>query len=83
MNKLAGLVPMNNRVLVQRAISATTSSKGIIVSTGDKKQRTFVAKVIAVGAQAFKETRDGKTLIWHEVPVGTEVLLSEYSGTRI
>jgi co-chaperonin GroES (HSP10) len=83
MSKLAGLVPMYNRLLVRRAINPGTTPKGIIVNTSDKKQGTYVAKVLAIGSQAFKEVKDGKTETWFDMKVDNEVLLSEYAGTRV
>ena len=55
MNKLAGgIIPMYNRLLVKRVIKPKTSDKGIIMSTTDKKQGTYVATVMEIGSHAFK-----------------------------
>ena len=79
MAALRKLVPLFDRVLVQRFVPETTSKGGILLpekSVGKINEGT----VIAVGAGA----RDSSgNLIPPTVGVGDSVLLPEYGGTKL
>lgn len=83
----AGVVPLGARVLVQlRRISQTTKSGIVLVEeTKDTaKWNNQVAKVVAVGAVAFRNRENGET--WPEgawVQVGDYVRVPRWNGDRI
>merc|ERR1711872_119627 len=79
MATLARFVPLFDRVLVQRAVTATMSKGGIMIPENLQKKES-TAKVVAVGNGRLTETGG---VIPVSVKVGDEVYLPEYGGTKI
>merc|ERR1712002_554447 len=76
---LRKLVPMFDRVLVQRLVAETTTKGGILLpekSVGKMQE----GKVIAVGEGSKDENGNTVPL---SVAIGDDVLLPEYGGTKI
>ena len=73
------LIPLLDRVLVQRA-EAVTKTKGGIVIPEKAQQKVQTATVVAVGPGA--RNKDGG-VIPMSVAVGDKVLLPEYGGTKV
>jgi len=79
MATLARFIPLFDRVLVQRAATATMSKGGIMIPENiQKKENT--AKVVAVGPGKFTESG---SVIPTSVKIGDEVYLPEFGGTKI
>lgn len=73
------LIPMLDRILVQRA-EAVTKTKGGIVIPEKAQQKVQSATVVAVGPGA--RNKDG-AIIPMTIAVGDKVLLPEYGGTKV
>jgi len=73
------LIPLFDRVLVQRAVAETKSKGGILIPEA-AQNKTLEATVMAVGPGARSES--GATLPM-AVAVGDKVLLPEYGGNKI
>ena len=73
------LVPLFDRVLVQRA-EAITKTKGGIVIPEKAQGKVLTGTVVAVGPGS--RNNDGK-LVPVSVQVGDQVLLPEYGGTKV
>lgn len=73
------LIPMLDRILVQRA-DAVTKTKGGIVIPEKAQQKVQQATVIAVGPGARNKNGD---VIPMSIAVGDKVLLPEYGGTKV
>jgi co-chaperonin GroES (HSP10) len=82
----AGIEPFGSRVLVQIRTPKQKTASGIIIDSGSKdteKWNTQVAKVISVGALAFKNRDTMKD--WPEgswCGVGDYVRVAKYGGDR-
>ncbi|KAK7336438.1 hypothetical protein VNO77_16979 [Canavalia gladiata] len=72
------LVPLFNRVLVEKIVPASKTNAGILLP--EKSTKLNSGKVIAVGAGIHG--KDGK-LIPVAVKEGDTVLLPEYGGTEV
>jgi len=79
MSALKKLIPLADRVLVQK-FAAETKTKGGILLPDSSKTKILNAKVIAVGPGL--RTQSG-TLVPCSVSPGDEVLLPEYGGTKV
>ena len=77
--KKVNLVPVGNRVVLQRQEKEETSAGGIILPESAKK-KPETATVIAVGAG--KVNQDGTTQAM-SVKTGDVVLLDKYSGQEV
>lgn len=73
------LIPLLDRILVQRA-EAATKTKGGIVIPEKAQQKVQQATVVAVGPGA--RNKDGD-VIPMSIAVGDKVLLPEYGGTKV
>ncbi|KAK0166983.1 hypothetical protein PV327_004438 [Microctonus hyperodae] len=73
------VIPLLDRVLVQRA-EAITKTKGGIVIPEKVQQKVLQASVVAVGPGARNEAGKHVPL---SVKVGDIVLLPEYGGTKV
>ncbi|XP_059611979.1 10 kDa heat shock protein, mitochondrial [Phlebotomus argentipes] len=73
------LLPLLDRVLVQRA-EAITKTKGGIVIPEKAQVKVLQATVVAVGPGARNKNGDHIPLA---VKVGDNVLLPEYGGTKV
>lgn len=73
------LIPMLDRILVQRA-DAVTKTKGGIVIPEKAQQKVQTATVVAIGPGA--RNKDG-AIIPMSIAVGDKVLLPEYGGTKV
>lgn len=73
------LIPLLDRVLVQRA-EAITKTKGGIVIPEKAQGKVLQATVVAVGPGARNQNGEHVPL---QVKVGDQVLLPEYGGTKV
>ncbi len=71
--------PLNDRILVKRIESETTTSGGIIIPDS-AKEKPAEGKIIAVGAGKLNDKGERVAL---EVKVGDAVLFSKYGGTDV
>jgi chaperonin GroES len=71
--------PLQDRVVVKRLESQTTTKGGIIIPD-TAKEKPIEGRVVAVGNG--KATKDGKVRPL-EVKVGDTVLFGKYSGTEV
>jgi len=71
------LQPIDNRVVVERLESETTTASGIVLA--GKPEESSIAKVLAVGPGKLLENGLRGTMT---VQVGNKVLLGKYSGTQ-
>ncbi|MDA3971702.1 MAG: co-chaperone GroES [Desulfobulbaceae bacterium] len=71
--------PLNDRILVKRIESETTTSGGIIIPDS-AKEKPAEGKIIAVGAGRLNDKGERVAL---EVKVGDAVLFSKYGGTDV
>ena len=76
---MAGIRPLQDRVIVKR-VKEEEKTKGGIIIPDSAKEKPIQAKVIAVGAG--KLDKNGK-LIPLDVKAGDKVLFSKYSGSEI
>jgi chaperonin GroES len=74
------VVPLQDRVLIERIEPAEEKSPGGIIIPDTAKEKPMEGKVIAVGKGRVKE--DG-TVIPLDVKVGDRVIFSKYAGTEI
>eukprot|EP01100_Stratorugosa_tubuloviscum_P014455 TRINITY_DN773_c2_g4_i1.p1 TRINITY_DN773_c2_g4~~TRINITY_DN773_c2_g4_i1.p1 ORF type:complete len:104 (-),score=60.73 TRINITY_DN773_c2_g4_i1:132-443(-) len=74
------LIPLADRVLVQRVRAEAKSASGIFLPESAQKLRLPHGRVIAIGPGS--RTREG-TLIPTTLKVGNIVALSEYGGTAV
>ncbi|KAJ8768836.1 hypothetical protein K2173_023740 [Erythroxylum novogranatense] len=72
------LVPLLNRILVEKIVPPSKTSSGILLP--EKSSKLNSGKVVAVGAGA--RDRDGK-LIPVTIKEGDIVLLPDYGGTEV
>ncbi|KAG5676887.1 hypothetical protein PVAND_006691 [Polypedilum vanderplanki] len=78
-NAIKKLIPLLDRVLVQRAEAVTKTAGGIVIP--EKAQsKVLKATVIAVGPGARNQA--GQTIPMG-VKVGDQVLLPEFGGTKV
>jgi len=77
--KATSLVPLADRVLVER-LEAEERTAGGIVLPDSAKEKPIQGKVIAVGEG--RRTEKG-TLLPLEVKVGDRILFGKYSGTEV
>ncbi|XP_076030273.1 10 kDa heat shock protein, mitochondrial-like [Oratosquilla oratoria] len=76
---LRRLIPLFDRVVIQKAEAITKTTGGILIP--EKSQaKVLTGQVVAVGPGARNEDGD---VIPPSVEVGDEVLLPEYGGTKI
>lgn len=73
------LIPLGDRVLVER-LEAETRTAGGIVLPDSAKEKPIQGKVLAVGEG--KRSDSGK-LVAPEVSVGDRVLFGKYAGTEV
>lgn len=73
------VVPLRDKIIVERVEAAEVSKGGIIIPD-DAKEKLPEGNVVAVGSGRI--TEDGN-IIELEVYVGDRVLFSKYSGTEI
>lgn len=71
--------PLNDRILVKRIESETTTSGGIIIPDS-AKEKPAEGKIVAVGAGKLNDKGERVAL---EVKVGDAVLFSKYGGTDV
>ena len=71
--------PLNDRILVKRLESETTTSGGIIIPDS-AKEKPAEGKIVAVGAGKLNDKGERIAL---EVKVGDSVLFSKYGGTDV
>ncbi|XP_044742261.1 10 kDa heat shock protein, mitochondrial isoform X2 [Chrysoperla carnea] len=76
---ISRLIPLGDRVLVQRAEAITKTKSGIIIPE-KAVAKTLRATVIAVGPGS-RNTQGNHVPI--QVKPGDEVLLPEYGGTKV
>eukprot|EP00249_Psilotum_nudum_P001545 c14064_g1_i1 orf=259-561(+) len=74
------LIPLLNRVLVQKIIPPTQSSGGVLLPESATVSKLNAGKVIAVGTGG--RSRSGST-IPVSVKEGDTVLLPDYGGTEV
>ncbi|RLA86235.1 MAG: co-chaperone GroES [Deltaproteobacteria bacterium] len=74
------VVPLQDRVLIERIEQPEEKSPGGIIIPDTAKEKPMEGKVIAVGKGRIKE--DG-TVIPLDVKVGDRVIFSKYAGTEI
>ena len=79
MSALRQLLPLGNRILVQRIVAETVTASGIFLPEAAQK-RPNEGTVISVGPG--RQDEDGK-FIPMGVAAGDTVLLPEYGGTEI
>ncbi|XP_048324911.1 10 kDa chaperonin, mitochondrial isoform X2 [Ziziphus jujuba] len=72
------LIPLFNRILVEKIVPPSKTNSGIILP--EKTTKLNSGKVVAVGLGA--RDRDGKLIPLH-VKEGDTVLLPEYGGTEV
>jgi len=73
------LIPLFDRVLVQRALAETKTKGGVLIP--EKAQgKVLEATVVAVGPGS---RTDSGSLVPVSVGVGDKVLLPEYGGTKL
>ena len=77
--KGTALIPLGDRVLVER-LEAETMTAGGIVLPDSAKEKPIQGKVIAVGEG--KRTDSGKQVA-PDVAVGDRVLFGKYAGTEV
>lgn len=75
---MAGLKPLNDRVLVERLTEEKT--KGGIIIPDSAKEKPQEGKVIAVGDGKLMESGSRQTMC---VKTGDKVLFGKYSGTEV
>jgi len=75
---LKRLVPLADRVLVQRVVAETKTKGGILLPETTKKMNN--ATVVAVGPGAISETGD---VVPCGIKPGDQVLLPEFGGTKV
>ena len=73
------LIPLQDRILVQRVEEETTTKGGIIIPD-TAKEKPAEGKVVAVGNGKVGE--DGKRIAL-EVKKGDRILFGKYSGTEV
>ncbi|KAL1116674.1 hypothetical protein AAG570_005146 [Ranatra chinensis] len=79
MSALKRLVPMFDRVLVQRAEAVTKTAGGIVIP--EKSQgKVLHGTVVAVGPGSRNQSGE---IIPPQVSVGDNVLLPEFGGTKV
>ena len=76
--KFKNLIPLLNRVLIQKSEAVKKSKSGIILSTKDATGH--VGKVVAVGP-GFINDKGVHTPV--NVKVGSTVLLPDFSGVKV
>lgn len=75
---MAKIIPLGNRVLVERTAAQTT--KGGILLPDNAQEKPKEGTVIAVGPGSLND--EGKIIPMH-VKVGDRVLFSKYTGTDV
>ena len=73
------LIPMLDRILVQRAEAVTTTKSGLVIPE-KAQQKVQQATVVAIGPGA--RNKNGDTIPM-TIAVGDKVLLPEYGGTKV
>ncbi len=71
--------PLNDRILVKRLESETTTSGGIIIPDS-AKEKPAEGEIVAVGVGKLNDKGERVVL---EVKVGDSVLFSKYGGTDV
>ncbi len=71
--------PLNDRILVKRLESETTTAGGIIIPDS-AKEKPAEGEIVAVGVGKLNEKGERVAL---EVKVGDAVLFSKYGGTDV
>ena len=71
--------PLNDRILVKRLESETTTSGGIIIPDS-AKEKPAEGEIVAVGLGKLNDKGERVAL---EVKVGDSVLFSKYGGTDV
>lgn len=73
--------PLGNRVLIKMKEGEEKTKSGIILS-GSAQEKPQIAEVIEVGPGEIPENRnDGRRPM--EVKKGDNIIISEYSGTKV
>ena len=72
------LVPLGDRVVLEKIIAEETTKSGIVLP-GSEKEKPQMAEVVAVGPGGVV---DGKTVTM-EVQPGDQVVYAKYAGTEI
>ena len=73
------LVPLFDRVVLEKEKMEETTASGIVLPGQNDKEKPGQAVVVAVGPGGVV---DGKEIVM-EVKVGDKVLLSKYAGTEV
>ena len=75
---MAGLKPLNDRILVERITEEKT--KGGIIIPDSAKEKPQEGKVVAVGDGKFLDNGTKQTMT---VKAGDKILFSKYSGSDV
>ena len=73
------LVPLFDRVVLEKEKMEETTASGIVLPGQDDKEKPGQATVVAVGPGGVV---DGKEIVM-TLKVGDKVLISEYAGTKV
>lgn len=73
------LVPLHDRVIVERVEKETTTASGIVLP-GDAAEKPDYGTVLAIGKGKVKEDGSVRPL---DVKVGDKVLFGKYSGQTV
>ena len=76
---MAKIRPLNDRLLVKRMASETTSSGGIVIPDS-AQEKPIMGEVIAVGHGKILDNGETRKL---DVAVGDKILFGKYSGTDV
>ncbi|WP_455205188.1 co-chaperone GroES [Kaarinaea lacus] len=76
---MAKIRPLNDRLLVKRMASETTSSGGIVIPDS-AQEKPIMGEVIAVGNGKILDNGETRKL---DVAVGDKILFGKYSGTDV